>query len=61
MEEVKNLNELKCIKENCPWYFESDQYIETCQLISKYIMLDRCYGINEIPNKKKNTFVKLPD
>jgi hypothetical protein len=45
--------ELKCIKENCDFYFESDNlYYEACQLISKRILLDKCYGLAEVPNKK---------
>lgn len=45
--------ELKCIKENCQYYFESDNlYYETCKLISKRVLLDKCHGLTEVPNKQ---------
>ena len=47
-----NIN-IKCIKEKCPFYYQSNIYQETCYLISKYKLLDICYGILEIPNKKE--------
>jgi len=47
-----NIN-IKCIKEKCPFYYQSNIYQETCYLISKYKLLDKCYGILEIPNKKE--------
>jgi len=55
-----NETKLKCIKEKCKFYFESDNlYFETCQLISKYVLLDNCYGISEIPNKKEIIVCKI--
>jgi len=55
-----NETKLKCIKEKCKFYFESDNlYFETCQLISKYVLLDNCYGISEIPNKKEEVVCKI--
>jgi len=57
MEEIK---ELKCIKENCHYYFESDNlYYETCKLISKRVLPDKCYGITEVPNKKEEIACKI--
>ena len=50
----KETKEYKCIKEKCFLYFNSDDYYEVCQLVSKYVLIDKCYGIKEIPNKKKN-------
>jgi len=58
--ESNELKELKCIKEKCFLYFESDnKYFETCQLVSKYILLDKCYGITAIPNKKEEVTCKI--
>lgn len=51
--------ELKCIKNKCFCYFESDQYFETCYLISKRVLLDRCYGIDKIPNKREEIVCKI--
>ena len=60
--ESNEINKLKCIKEKCSLYFESDnKYFETCQLVSKYILLDKCYGISEIPNKKEIIVCKIAD
>jgi len=59
-ENKSNEIKLKCIKENCKFYFESDNlYFETCQLISKYVLLDNCYGITAIPNKKEEVVCKI--
>jgi len=46
------MNNSKCIKYNCYYYFNSDDYFETCKLLDKYILLDKCYGIEEVPNKQ---------
>jgi hypothetical protein len=51
--------ELKCIKNNCRYYFSSDQYFETCQLVSKYILLDKCFGLSEVQNKKEEIACKI--
>jgi len=60
--EQKESIKLKCIKEKCFLYFESDnKYFETCQLVSKYILLDKCYGITAIPNKKEEVICKIAD
>ena len=48
-----NQTNIKCIKEKCPFYYNSSTYQEVCHLISKYKLLDKCYGILEIPNKKE--------
>jgi len=48
-----NQTNIKCIKEKCPFYYQSNIYQETCYLTSKYKLLDKCYGIMEIPNKKE--------
>lgn len=45
--------ELKCIKEKCSCYWESDSYYETCKLVSRYLLLDKCYGLSEVQNKKE--------
>ena len=59
-ESKNNTKELKCIKEKCFLYFESDnKYFETCQLVSKYILLDKCYGLTAIPNKKEEVTCKI--
>jgi len=59
IKETNKLKEYKCIKEKCFLYFNSDDYYEVCQLVSKYVLIDKCYGIKEIPNKKKKLLVKL--
>lgn len=51
--------ELKCIKEKCFCYFQSDNYYETCKLISKYMLLDKCFGLMEIPAKKEELICKI--
>ena len=51
--------EFKCIKEKCFLYFSSDNYYEVCQLVSKYILIDKCYGITAIPNKKEEVTCKI--
>jgi len=62
MEENKSKEtKLKCIKWNCKFYHESDNYFETCQLISKYVLLNNCYGLSEIPNKKEELICKIAD
>ena len=54
------MNKIKCIKELCKFYYDSDDnYFETCQLISKYVLLDNCYGLSEIPNKKEELTCKI--
>ena len=54
------LKELKCIKNKCKKYFSSDNlYYETCYLISKRVLLDKCYGLAEIPNKKEEIVCKI--
>ena len=50
---------IKCIKEKCPFYYQSNIYQETCYLTSKYKLLDKCYGILEIPNKKEIIACKI--
>lgn len=50
---------LKCIKDKCYLYFESDRYYETCQLISKRVLLDKCYGLAEIPNKREEIVCRI--
>ena len=58
--QVKQMNKIKCIKELCKFYYDSDDnYFETCQLISKYVLLDNCYGLSEIPNKKEELTCKI--
>jgi hypothetical protein len=58
MDDIKEL-ELKCIKENCRYYFSSDNYFETCQLISKKVLLNKCHGLSEVPNKKEKIACKI--
>jgi len=57
----KNQVTIKCIKEKCPFYYQSNIYQETCYLISKYALLDKCYGILEIPNKKEIIACKISE
>jgi len=60
VKEQKDSTKLKCIKEKCKFYFESDNlYFETCLLISKYVLLDYCYGLSAIPNKKEEVTCKI--
>ena len=59
IKEQKDSTKLKCIKWNCRFYHESDNYFEVCQLVSKYVLLDNCYGISEIPNKKEIIVCKI--
>ena len=54
-----NQTNIKCIKEKCPFYYQSSTYQEVCHLISKYKLLDKCYGILEIPNKKEIIACKI--
>jgi len=57
---VDETKELKCIKEKCGFYFESDNmYFETCRLISKRVLLDKCHGLSEVPNKKEKIACKI--
>ena len=49
----------KCIKENCPRFYSSDNYFETCQLVSKYVLIDKCYGIEAIPERKEEIACKI--
>jgi len=58
-ESKEKTNKLKCIRWECKFYHESDNYFETCQLISKYVLLDNCYGLSEIPNKKEELTCKI--
>lgn len=51
--------EFKCIKDKCKKYFNSDYYYETCYLLSKRVLLDKCHGIEEIPNKKEYIICKI--
>jgi len=53
------MEELKCIKEKCKFYFNSDNYMETCYLISKYMLLDKCFGLMEIPAKKEELICQI--
>jgi len=60
----KDLNEnnqsnLKCIKENCKYYHNSSDYFESCELLSKYVLLDKCYGLSETQNKQENLACKI--
>lgn len=50
---------LKCIRDKCFCHFSSDDYFETCYLISKRVLLDQCYGLTEIPNKKEEIICKI--
>ena len=59
MEETKDLKELKCIKEKCNYYFDSNLYYGTCQLISKKVLLDKCHGLSEIPDKKEEIACRI--
>jgi hypothetical protein len=43
--------ELKCIKEKCNFYFESDKYYEVCKLTSKYCVAGDCIGFDWIKPK----------
>jgi len=53
--------EYKCIEEKCFLYFSSDNYYKICQLINKHIILNKCCGIKEIPNKKEEVVCKIAD
>jgi len=57
--QIKNQINLKCIKEKCPFYYNSSTYQETCYLTSKYKLLDKCYGVLEMPNKKESIACKI--
>jgi len=54
-----NQTNIRCIKEKCPFYYQSNIYQEVCHLTSKYKLLDKCYGILEIPNKKEIIACKI--
>ena len=51
--------EFKCIKDKCKYYFTSDNYFETCQLISKNVLLDNCYGLSGVKNRKEKITCKI--
>lgn len=51
--------ELKCIKNKCDYYWSSDDYYETCYLISKRVLLNKCYGLAEVPSKKEELICKI--
>ncbi len=40
---------MKCIKQKCPYYFESDGYYEVCQLSEWYAF--ECKVYDNIPDK----------
>ena len=43
----------KCIRYKCPKFWESDWIIECCALLSKWVLLDKCHGLEEIINRKE--------
>ena len=50
---------LKCIGEKCDYYSNSNLYQETCQLVSKRVLLDRCYGLDEVVDKREEIGCKI--
>lgn len=51
--------EVKCIRELCKYYFESDKYFEVCQLVSKYCIADKCIGLEAIKPKMKEIICEV--
>lgn len=50
---------IKCIKEKCPYYYESDTYYEVCRLTSKYCVIGDCIGFNNIRYKMEEIACKI--
>ena len=53
------MKKMKCIKHKCPYYFESDNYFEVCQLVSKYCIVGNCIGVNAIKPKMEELACKI--
>ncbi len=51
--------QLKCIKTKCDYYNEVRLHQEVCQLISKRVLLDKCYGLDEIPDKREEIACRI--
>jgi len=49
----------KCIRDKCRYYHESVIYNETCQLVSKRVLLGECFGLDEVNNKKEEIACKI--
>lgn len=50
---------LRCIRDKCDLFFSSDDYFETCNLVSKRVLLTRCFGLTEVKNKKEEITCKI--
>ena len=53
------MEELKCIRDKCSFYQESSIYHETCGLVSKRVLLDECYGLDEVVNKREEIACRI--
>lgn len=42
---------MKCIKDKCKFYFNSDDYVEICHLANAYCVFGECIGFKEIDGK----------
>jgi hypothetical protein len=49
---------LKCIKDKCYYYFESDIF-KTCKLKPNQGIIDECIGFDEIPTKMDEIIGKV--
>lgn len=45
---------IKCIKEKCPYFYESDHSLRICQLSDEYYLLELCIGFSDIKPKMEN-------
>ncbi len=56
---MSNINKkYNCIKENCPYYFESDGY-KTCHLERDFCINETCIGFNKIKPKMEEIMDKV--
>lgn len=50
---------MKCIKDKCKFYFNSDDYVEICHLANAYCVSGECVGFDKIRNKMEETSCKV--
>ena len=49
---------MKCIKHDCPMYFESDSYFTTCKIINNYIG-EECEGFFVINDRREEIMCSI--
>ena len=48
---------IKCIKDTCPYYFESD-IREYCSLADE-VITDKCIGLKKVPERKETLICQM--